>query len=613
MASTDARPIPIKNTAFRVYFDIRDVNGDLVSGAAGLDSEVSKDGGAFADCTNEATEIGSTGVYYLDFTSGEMNADCSVAQVKTSTTDAKTTILVFYPQEAGDIKVDMETIKTQSVTCGAGVTVLASVGTAATSTAQTGDTYALANSGTHGFAALKTLIDAVDDLIDTEVAAIKAKTDNLPSDPADASEIATATSAIIGYIDTEVAAIKAKTDNLPADPADASDIAGLFTTLTNKLTKYVQLIVRKDAAIATDNATELTAINVDGGSGAGAFDNTTDSQQAIRDSGDLTYAIVNDGTNGNAAIKTLLATVATYVDTEVAAIKAKTDNLPSDPADASDIAGSFSSVSSTLSTIAAYIDTEVAAIKAKTDNLPAAPAAIGDIPSAAAIASQVRTELTTELGRIDAAVTTRSEASTALSTVQWTNTRAAYLDNLSAGAVAQASALSTAQSGITAIQAKTDALPASPAAAGDIPSAATVAAAVRTELATELARIDAAISTRSTVTALSTAQTGITTLLAGVTIATGGITTSSFAAGAINAAAVAADTSTEIVAALFASDVFGGTFKQVIAAAGSAAVGKLTDGGTGEETLYAFDGTTTIAVVTVDNETGDRVPDLYPS
>lgn len=39
-------------------------------------------------------------------------------------------------------KVDVDTIKTQAVTCAAGVTVLASVGTAATSTAQTGDNFA---------------------------------------------------------------------------------------------------------------------------------------------------------------------------------------------------------------------------------------------------------------------------------------------------------------------------------------------------------------------------------------------------------------------------------------------------------------------------------------
>lgn len=54
---------------------------------------------------------------------------------------------------------------------------------------------------------------------------------------------------------------------------------------------------------------------------------------------------------------------------DVGAIKAKTDNLPSDPADASDIAGAFATVNSTLATIASYVDTEVAAIKAKTDQL----------------------------------------------------------------------------------------------------------------------------------------------------------------------------------------------------------------------------------------------------
>lgn len=111
MASTDASPQPKKNTAFRVYFPIYDNTGALVSGAAGLDSEVSKDGGNYADCTNEATEIQSTGTYWLDLTSGEMNADAVVLIVKTSTSDAKTSVLVFYPQEAGDVKVDVETWK----------------------------------------------------------------------------------------------------------------------------------------------------------------------------------------------------------------------------------------------------------------------------------------------------------------------------------------------------------------------------------------------------------------------------------------------------------------------------------------------------------------------
>lgn len=78
------------------------------------------------------------------------------------------------------------------------------------------------------------------------------------------------------------------------------------------------------------------------------------------------------------AVLTQLTTLSGYIDTEVAAIKAKTDNLPVDPADASDIAASFTSIASTLTTLATYIDTEVAAIKAKTDGLPTTPAATGD-------------------------------------------------------------------------------------------------------------------------------------------------------------------------------------------------------------------------------------------
>jgi hypothetical protein len=46
----------------------------------------------------------------------------------------------------------------------------------------------------------------------------------------------------------------------------------------------------------------------------------------------------------------------------------------------------------TLATIAAYVDTEVAAIKAKTDLIPASPAAVGDIPTVSQIWTTALTE-----------------------------------------------------------------------------------------------------------------------------------------------------------------------------------------------------------------------------
>lgn len=137
----------------------------------------------------------------------------------------------------------------------------------------------------------------------------------------------------------------------------------------------------------------------------------------------------------------------------IAAIKAKTDNLPSDPADASVVAA------------------QIAAI-------PAAP-------SAATNASAVRTELATELSRIDATISSRN-------------------------------AVAPDNANIAAIKAKTDNLPSDPADASVVsaeiavvsaqvaalpvpPSAATNASAVRTELTTELGRIDATVSSRNAV------------------------------------------------------------------------------------------------------------------
>jgi len=88
---------PKKNATFTVTFPIYDNDGDLVTAAAALDSEVSKDGGTFTDCTNEAGEIAtSSGLYTLALTATEMNADIVATITKTSTTDAKTAVNVMY-------------------------------------------------------------------------------------------------------------------------------------------------------------------------------------------------------------------------------------------------------------------------------------------------------------------------------------------------------------------------------------------------------------------------------------------------------------------------------------------------------------------------------------
>ncbi len=89
-----------KNIATIIAFPIMKNDGTLIIGAADLDSEIDgwTDGSppdGFADCTNEATEIGTSGQYYLSLTQAEMNADYIIVQIKSSTAGAVTqTILI---------------------------------------------------------------------------------------------------------------------------------------------------------------------------------------------------------------------------------------------------------------------------------------------------------------------------------------------------------------------------------------------------------------------------------------------------------------------------------------------------------------------------------------
>lgn len=96
----NALPYPIYGVPFGVTFPILDADGDLVTGASSLDSEVSLNADTFADCTNEATEIAtSSGMYYLLLTAAEMTADVVTVIVKTGTAGAKTTPLTFNPRK----------------------------------------------------------------------------------------------------------------------------------------------------------------------------------------------------------------------------------------------------------------------------------------------------------------------------------------------------------------------------------------------------------------------------------------------------------------------------------------------------------------------------------
>lgn len=120
----------------------------------------------------------------------------------------------------------------------------------------------------------------------------------------------------------------------------------------------------------------------------GAIDAATFAAGAINAAAIATDAIDADAIAADAVteLQSGLATASALatVDTVVDAILVDTAEIGTAGAGLTAVASAAN-----LATLAGYVDTEVAAIKAKTDNLPASPAATGDIPAASSIAAAV--------------------------------------------------------------------------------------------------------------------------------------------------------------------------------------------------------------------------------
>jgi hypothetical protein len=205
-----------KNVATYIYFPLVDADGDIVSGAGALDSQIDTwaNGTApngFVACTNEATEQGSTGVYALSLTQSEMNAD--YIYISIASTSAKKQHILIRTMSYADYKATgFSTHSAASVWSESGrelstpanykadVSALATSSALATAQADLDNpnqykasgfaTHSAADVWTAGSRALSTPGDYKADVsglapaseYDSEITAIKAKTDNLPAD-----------------------------------------------------------------------------------------------------------------------------------------------------------------------------------------------------------------------------------------------------------------------------------------------------------------------------------------------------------------------------------------------------------------------------------------------
>lgn len=217
------------NTATHIYVPIvkRGVVDYAVSGdwspAAG-DVKISKDGGAAANVANLPIVIamGNGAVWDFNLTAGELQA----AKVVVTTVDAATKAIE-------DQCFEIATFGNASAEYPPDFSDATALGLARLD-------------ATIGSRASQTALDAVDDYVDTEVAAIKAKTDNLPASPAGIGDIPSAAAnaaavlaAIVEGTETLAellrllrAALVGKSNGFPTGPAHFRDRADAKNRIT---------------------------------------------------------------------------------------------------------------------------------------------------------------------------------------------------------------------------------------------------------------------------------------------------------------------------------------------------------------------------------------------
>lgn len=388
-------PYPIHAVPYAVVFPMLDADGDLVTGATTPDAEVSKNGDTFADCTNESVEIPTnSGMYYLLLTAAEMNANVVAVIAKSATAGMKTTALVLYPRV-------MVQLRAGTAAGGGSNTITLDAGASAVD-----DYYnnCICVAVIDGVTEVRLVIDYVGS---TKVMTVHPGFSTASPDSDDTFAIYLPDGRQITQADQVAAGGIAGTYSAGIPEVKVNNIAANAITATSIASDAIT--AAKIAADALSNAKFADGALTAAKFAAGAFDAVWSVAARLLTAGtnivlakgtgvtgfnDLSAAQVNaeaDTAIADAALATAasLTTVAGFLDTEIAAIladtnelqtdlvdggrldllvdaiKTKTDGLPSDPADASVVAGLIAAVETKVDTV----DTVADAIKAKTDSL----------------------------------------------------------------------------------------------------------------------------------------------------------------------------------------------------------------------------------------------------
>ncbi len=430
----------------RIPFTLVDAT-DLVTPedivVTGVKVSLSIDGGTPANSTNDIVKVaGATGEYYLELTQAESNqaagalvrgslapsgcaltklaaqvgpAEVFSTEVNVNAASVRTAVGLASANldtQLAAVQADTDNIQTRLPAALVGGRMDASVGAMAanvmTAAAAAADLTTELQAGLATAAALSTVAG----YIDTEIATLQASVDRVEVDTQDLQ--ARVPAALVGgRMDASVGAMAANvmtaaaaapdlTTELQAGLATAAALATVQADTDNIQTRLPAALVggRMDASVGAMAANVMTAA-------AAAADLTTELQSGLATAAALTVvdneiaalqasanAIEADTQDLQARVPAAL--VGGRMDVSVGAMAA---NVMTAAAAAPDLTTELQAGLATqalLATVAGYIDTEIAAIAnaiAAQNNLSAA---------------QVRAELTVELGRIDAAVSTRA-------------------------------------------------------------------------------------------------------------------------------------------------------------------------------------------------------------
>jgi hypothetical protein len=347
MAATDARPIPRKNVAYRLYFAIRKNDGTLITSWTGADTELSADGAAFADATNEATEIGTSGCGYLDLTSGEMNVDNLIVKTTVTNTDALTVVTMLYPMESADA-VPANLVQVDGTVNASATLTLTAIAAPITGNI-TGN--------------LSGSVGSVTGAVGSVTGAVGSVTGNVGGNvTGSVGSVVGAVGSVTGDIGglaagaiTDVA--DAVWDAVSADHVDAGSTGEVLSNAGGGSTP---------ATIAAAVWDEALAGHAGVGSAGAALTAAGSAGDPWSTALPGAYGAGTAGELLGTTIPAAIATVDTVVDTTAVTV-------------ATNLNATISSRASQASvdTLAGYVDTEVTAIKARTDLIPDAPAAVG--------------------------------------------------------------------------------------------------------------------------------------------------------------------------------------------------------------------------------------------